>query len=131
MDTLREHLQAMLYAVDEQVKIPNTKLNGCCWLDYREEPFCTMCAAGAWYAQKYGRRDISDISELHGPILDTMSVMNFLRKFDILEAHLRLYERVMKLEPPNHLLKGDFRTMDDEWRSSMDKLLIWLTVNNL
>jgi len=138
MDTLREHLQEMLYAVAEQVKIPNTKLLGDVWLEIRGS-VCTMCAAGAWYAQKYGR--CPPLIDIDSTILDAMWIMDYLRKGDVQAAHMGVYGRALELNVPvdmfgvdNMDTDAEWRSstdMDDEWRSSMDKLLLWLTENNL
>jgi len=130
MNTLREHLREMLLAIDLQMKIPNTKLSGGVWMDYGEYG-CTLCAAGAWYAQHFGRQDISDLDELDSPIKDTMVVMNCLRRFNFDGAHYRLYGRHLELGVPAYLSMGNSLMMDAGWRGAMDALLIWLTEHNL
>jgi len=130
MNTLKAHLREMLYAMDEQVKMPRTRLHGGTWLEY-DRVSCTMCAAGAWYAQHYGRRNIIDLSDYTGHIADTMRIMDFLRLFEIYEAYRRLYRREMEMKVPIEILKGNALRMDADWRASMDALLIWLTEQNL
>jgi len=128
MTTLHEHLREMLLAIDLQMKIPNTKLFGGVWLD-DNGPVCVMCAAGAWYAQRYGRCDLGYVDELSGPIGKTMVVMNFLRRFDVGQAYDRLYGGHLALGVPAY--KGNILTMDAGWRASQEKLLLWLTKHNL
>jgi len=119
MNTLKAHLREMLYAMDEQVKMPRTRLHGGTWLDYNGV-ICTMCAAGAWFAQKFGRRNIVDISDNIGPIAESMRIMNFLRIFEIYEAYRRLYRREMEMKVPIEILKGNVHQMDPDWRASME-----------
>jgi len=130
MNTLKAHLREMLYAMDEQVKMPRTRLHGGTWMEY-DRVSCTMCAAGAWYAQHHGRRNIIDLSDYTGHIADTMRIMNFLRIFSIYEAYRRLYGRELEMDVPYELEGGIAQRMDADWRASMEKLLIWLTEQNL
>jgi len=130
MNTLYEHLREMLDAIDIQSKIPNTKIHGDAWLAIKG-PICTMCAAGAWYVQKYGRRDIICLDDLSGSVERTLRVMDCLRLFIIDEAYNRLYRRNIDLRVPYPRFEGNTQTMDDKWRESMNKLLLWLTENNI
>jgi len=130
MNTLRDHLREMLDSIDEQLKIPNTKLHGGCWMDY-DGVKCTLCAAGAWYAQKFGRRNIVDISHNTGPVAESMRIMNSLRILEVRQAHERLYGRATILRVPYYIYQGNAQTMDVAWRASMEDLLIWLTEQNL
>jgi len=130
MNTLHEHLREMLLAIDEQVKIPNTKLHGGCWIDYYGIN-CTMCAAGAWFAQKFGRRDIVDPDHLDTPVRYAMIIMDSLRRFAVGQAYYRLYHRYLEIDVPYDIAGGNTLTMDVSWRASQEKLLIWLTEQNL
>jgi len=120
----------MLIAIDLQMKIPNTKLFGGVWMDNNEYG-CTLCAAGAWYAQKFGRCDLGYVDELSSPIEKTMVVMNFLRRFDVGSAYGLLYGGHLALGVPAYLSKGNAQTMDIGWRASMEKMLLWLTEHDL
>jgi len=129
MNTLHEHLREMLHAIDKQKKIPHTRIFGALWLAY-DGINCTMCAAGAWYAEHYGRRPFSHLDDLDGPIRDAMLIMDSLRVFDIQQAHYRLYGRDIVVEGLD-IYSGNAIKMGDDWRAAMDELLRWLTANNL
>jgi len=128
MNTLHEHLREMLYAIDEQVKIPNTRLHGAVWVEYYNGVHCTMCAAGAWYAQKFGRHPLIDPE---GPVRDVMRLMDLLRKGEIWVAYKTFYGCSLDLNVPVNVFGGDSMAMDAGWRESMDALLIWLTEHDL
>jgi len=129
MNTLHAHLEEMLNAIDKQMQIPWTKLHGGVWIANRG--LCIMCAAGAWYAQKYGRGNLTHFDVLDNPVKDTLYVMDLLRQFNILEAHKLLYGRGMRQEMPYCVFRGNAQTMDADWRALMEKLLLWLKENNL
>jgi len=130
MKTLHRHLREMLLALDAQAKLPNTKIYGGVWIDI-EGPICVMCAAGAWYAQQFGHRDIICFNEISGPVERTLLVMDFLRVFNVAEAYEQLHWRDMYIGLPYNIAGGDSLAMDAEWRVAQEKLLIWLTANNL
>jgi len=130
MDTLHEHLKEMLYAVDKQRKIPATKIHGGTWLEYAG-PICVMCAAGAWYAQTYGRLEIKSANRCLPHIRKTMEVMDWLRKGDVWAAHREVYGHALKKHVPFNVYGGDCMAMNAHWRESQEKLLLWLTKHNL
>ena len=130
MKTLRAHLTSMLHAIDEQAKLPNIKIHGGVWISIKG-PICTMCAAGAWYAQKFGRRNIIRFNEISGPVERTLLVMDSLRVFNVDEAYGQLHGRDIYVGLPSNIAGGDSLAMDAEWRVAQEKLFIWLTANNL
>jgi len=130
MNTLHEHLREMLYAIDSQLKIPNTKLHGAYWLAY-DGVHCTVCAAGAWYAQNFGRGDIIRFNEISGPVERTLQVMDSLRVFNGDEAYCQLHGRDICVGLPYNIAGGDSLAMDAEWRAAQEKLLLWLTEHDL
>jgi len=131
MKTLHEHSREMLHAIKEQSKIPNTKLNGDVWIAYDGGPVCSMNAVGAWFAQKYNRRDAIRIDSFSGAIYDAMLVIDSLSRFKIEQAHNRLYWRDMTLAVPNDIAGGDSVAMDADWQAAQEKLLVWLTEHNI
>jgi len=130
LNTLHAHLAEMLYAVDTQMEIPKTRMNGGVWLTH-SGTYCTMCAAGAWYAHKYGRCNLIDLDMLDDQVRDAMLIMDRLRVRDVRMAYERLYFRPTTLVVPHDPSIGDDLVMDAEWRESMDRLLLWLKANNI
>jgi len=127
MNTLHAHLREMLYAIDEQLKIPHTRLFSGLWLDYDGVEW-TMCAAGAWFAQKFGRHPLIDPE---GPVRDVMWLMDLLRKGEIWVAYKTFYGCSLDLDVPVNVFGGDSMAMDAKWRDSMIALLLWLTEHDL
>jgi len=130
MNTLHEHLKEMLYAVDKQRKIPRTRLFGNAWID-SNWPICDMCTAGAWHAQKYGRRDLIDLDSLTAPVREAMIIMDYLRVFNVNLAYEYLHGQEIDLGLPSDIVGDDSLVVTEAWRASQGKLLLWLTANNL
>jgi len=130
MKTLHRHLREMLLALDAQAKLPNTEIHGGVWIDIKG-PICTMCAAGAWYAQKFGRRNIIRFNEISGPVERTLLVMDSLRVFNVDEAYGQLHGRDIYVGLPSNIAGGDSLAMDAEWRAAQEKLLLWLIKNKI
>jgi len=130
MNTVYEHLREMLLAVDRQRKIPDTKIHGGTWLEYAG-PICVMCAAGAWYAETYGRIEIKYPRRCSVATRKTLEVMDHLRKGDVWAAHREVYGHALKMYVPINVYGGDCMAMDDGWRTAREKLLGWLTEHNI
>jgi len=130
MNTLHEHLREMLDAVDKQSKIPNTRMFGGVWLAIQGQT-CTMCAAGAWYAQHHGRREITGSSRCSLATRKAMEVMDWLRKGDVWAAYREVYGHALKKHVPINVYGGDCMAMNAHWRTAREKLLVWLATNNI
>jgi len=130
MNTLHEHLREMLTSMDLQMEIPNTRLHGGCWLGY-DGTVCVMCAAGAWYAQNFGRLEIKSTSRCLVPVRKTMAIMDWLRLGHIGLAYKLVHGCVLRVLVPVNTFRGNNLTMDADWRVGMDELLVWLSANNL
>jgi len=120
----------MLDAVDKQSKIPNTRMFGGVWLAIQGQT-CTMCAAGAWYAQHHGRREITGSSRCSLATRKAMEVMDWLRKGDVWAAYREVYGHALKKHVPINVYGGDCMAMNAHWRTAREKLLVWLATNNI
>ena len=129
MKTLLEHAIEMLHAVDEQAKIPGTLFDRSTWITKKEDT-CTMCAAGAWFAQKHERISISPnvFLNMDQATRKPMLIMDALRAFDTYEAYRLLSGDTAALVPYFEALQTQ---MDEAWRAKMDVYVAWLDEHNL
>lgn len=129
MKTLLEHALEMLYAVDEQAKIPGTVFDRSTWMSKKGDT-CRMCAAGAWFAQKYERMSIPPdaFAKMQHAITQPMLIMDALRSFDTQAAYYMMTGRTNRPLPFFESLQTQ---MGEEWRAKMDVYVAWLTEHNL